>query len=181
MIVVSDTSPIRYLIEIDAVDVLRALFGTIAVPPAVLKELQLPAFPAKVRDWSATLPNWVTLKVPSSPFPPEDRIHPGEAEAIGLALETKADRLLLDDQFAVRRARELGLMTIGTLTVIAVASELNLIPLANSLDRLAGETMFRATPALLERFMKQDDALRELILRERAAIEASKQGQRHEE
>lgn len=175
MIVVSDTSPIRYLIEIDAIEVLQSLFGTITIPPGVLNELRLLSFPQKVREWAANLPDWVTLTKPATPLALEDQIHPGEAEAIGLALEVRADRLLLDDQLAVRKARELGLTTIGTLTVIAVAAELSLIPLVRSLDRLAIETMFRATPALLERFLKQDSSLRELILRERAAVEASKQ------
>jgi len=40
MIVVSDTSPLNYLVLIGADHVLPALFGQVVAPPAVLAELQ---------------------------------------------------------------------------------------------------------------------------------------------
>ena len=40
MIDVSDTSPLNYLVLIEAVEVLPALFGRVVVPPAVIEELQ---------------------------------------------------------------------------------------------------------------------------------------------
>ena len=40
MIVVSDTSPLNYLILLSHVDVLPRLFGQVYVPPSVLNELQ---------------------------------------------------------------------------------------------------------------------------------------------
>lgn len=39
MIVVSDTSPLNYLVLLDVVSVLPKLFGEVVVPPAVLTEL----------------------------------------------------------------------------------------------------------------------------------------------
>jgi len=39
MIVISDTSPLNYLILIDYQDVLPTLFGQIIIPQAVLNEL----------------------------------------------------------------------------------------------------------------------------------------------
>ncbi len=41
MIVISDTSPLRYLIETDLVHILEALFGKVTIPLAVLDELPL--------------------------------------------------------------------------------------------------------------------------------------------
>lgn len=49
MIVVADTSPINYLILIEAIDVLPALYQKIVVPTAVYDELQSDATPAEVR------------------------------------------------------------------------------------------------------------------------------------
>jgi len=49
MIVVSDTSPINYLILIDYQDVLPTLFGQIIIPQAVLNELQHAKTPEKSR------------------------------------------------------------------------------------------------------------------------------------
>jgi len=44
MLVVADTSPLNYLILIDLIDLLPRLYGEIAVPQAVMHELQqLPA------------------------------------------------------------------------------------------------------------------------------------------
>ena len=42
MIVVSDTSPLNYLVLIEEVEVLPAIFGRVVVPPAVVEELQAP-------------------------------------------------------------------------------------------------------------------------------------------
>ncbi len=42
MIVVSDTSPLNYLVLIGAIDVLPKLFGEVYAPPAVIQEFQHP-------------------------------------------------------------------------------------------------------------------------------------------
>jgi predicted nucleic acid-binding protein len=48
--VVSDTSPINYLIRIGEIDLLPQLFGEILIPPAVLQELQHAGAPLAVRE-----------------------------------------------------------------------------------------------------------------------------------
>ncbi len=40
MIIVSDTSPLNYLVLIGCVDVLERLFGRVIIPEAVLNELR---------------------------------------------------------------------------------------------------------------------------------------------
>jgi predicted nucleic acid-binding protein len=42
-VVVSDTSPLSYLIEIDCEDLLPALYGRVLIPRAVFEELSNPA------------------------------------------------------------------------------------------------------------------------------------------
>lgn len=56
MIVVSDTSPLNYLLAIGQVDVLPKLFGTIVVPSSVFAELSAAGAPAKNLEWIAALP-----------------------------------------------------------------------------------------------------------------------------
>jgi hypothetical protein len=51
MIVVSDTSPLNYLILLGAEGVLPLVFGTVLAPPAVLLEMQAPKAPERVRRW----------------------------------------------------------------------------------------------------------------------------------
>jgi len=55
MIVVSDTTPLNYLILIEAIDLLPALFDIVYAPPAVIRELSHPRSSEAVRLW-ANLP-----------------------------------------------------------------------------------------------------------------------------
>jgi len=55
---VCDTGPLNYLIQIDAVEFLPALFHEILIPHAVYHELIAYAAPPQVRAWSGQLPSW---------------------------------------------------------------------------------------------------------------------------
>jgi hypothetical protein len=55
MIVVADTSPINYLILIDQIHVLQALFGQVVIPGAVHAELLAPRTPQTVRLWPQSM------------------------------------------------------------------------------------------------------------------------------
>jgi len=54
MIVVSDASPLNYLILIDAVRVLPQLFQRVYLPHRVAEELAHPTAPPTVRAWIAS-------------------------------------------------------------------------------------------------------------------------------
>ncbi len=56
MIVVADTSPLNYLLLIDEIDLLPAIFGRVLLPQAVFQELQHPKTSPKVRQWLTHLP-----------------------------------------------------------------------------------------------------------------------------
>ena len=56
MIVVSDTTPLNYLILVDSVHVLPALFGRVYAPSAVITELSHRKTPEAVRNWAASPP-----------------------------------------------------------------------------------------------------------------------------
>jgi predicted nucleic acid-binding protein len=62
MIVVADTSPLNYLVLIDEIELLAALFEKVLLPNAVLKELQHPRTPEKVCYWAAHFPTWIEVK-----------------------------------------------------------------------------------------------------------------------
>jgi predicted nucleic acid-binding protein len=61
MIVVSDTSPINYLLLIDRIDLLPRLFEQIIIPEAVCDEMFAPAAPQILQQWIATPPPWLTV------------------------------------------------------------------------------------------------------------------------
>jgi predicted nucleic acid-binding protein len=56
MLVVSNNSPIRYLILLDCIHLLPALFSRVTIPAEVQAELQRPHAPAVVRAWIANPP-----------------------------------------------------------------------------------------------------------------------------
>jgi predicted nucleic acid-binding protein len=84
-----------------------------------------------------------------------DPLDPGEREAIALALELKADLLILDDRDARMEASRRSLMVIGTLRVLEDAAQLGLIDLPQALQRLQ-HTTFRASAKLVQAMLDRD-------------------------
>ena len=155
MIVVSDTSPLNYLILIGEVDVLPALFRRVVAPPAVVAEMLQPGAPEIVANWAAAPPKWLEVIAPTT-FDANLPLGAGEVEAIGLAQKLKADRLLLDERKATLVATRLGLAVIGTLSVLSLAAEKGLLALPAAIAALR-QTNFRGPADLIEELLKQDE------------------------
>ncbi len=154
-VVVSDTSPLNYLIQIQCDHLLPALYGRVLVPAAVIREFSNVATPASVRAWLSRTPEWLVIReVQAVPDPALDDLDPGEREAIHLAMEEHADLLLMDERTGVRRARELGLVVTGTLGVLLQAARQGLVNLDAALRNLQG-TAFRCTPRLIEELKRR--------------------------
>jgi len=157
-VVVSDTSPIRYLVLIGEGDLLRRLYSRILIPQAVHAELQIPNTPDEVRAWVLAAAPWVDV-IPASQNPSESLVtaslDAGERAAIALALDRKADLLLMDERAGVEEARRLGLTATGTLGILARGAERGLIDLPGALERLR-RTNFRIRPEILEQLLQQD-------------------------
>jgi predicted nucleic acid-binding protein len=153
--IVSNTSPIHYLVLIDQVRCLESLFGKIAVPPAVVDELRHPSAPAKVRDWVENAPSWMVLTRPSTSPVVSEHLGPGEQEAIQIALDNKADLLIIDDRDAKREATTLRITCVGTLTILLESGRLNLLNFEHSLKHLCKTTNFRISPKLYQDLLRQ--------------------------
>ncbi len=96
---------------------LNDLYGEVVIPPAVRRELLAPSSPEPVRSWTSDPPNWTRV---ASPGPQamartDGAIDAGEREAIALAIELKADLLLIDDAQGRREAARQNLTFTGTL------------------------------------------------------------------
>ena len=155
MIVVSDTSPLNYLILIDYQEVLPTLFGQIIIPQAVLNELQHAKTPDKIKSWIAAKPAWLEARnVSVSPNNKLENLDNGEREAIFLAEEHGADALLIDEKDGRREAARLGFITIGTLSVLDRAAETGLISFVEAIDRLR-KTPFREPKQIVEALLKK--------------------------
>ena len=92
MIVVSDTTAITSLIKIRRIELLRDLFGEALIPKAVRDELL---------KYHKALPEFLKIEMvkdEKAVSSLREEIDQGEAEAIILAQEIKADVLLIDEK-----------------------------------------------------------------------------------
>lgn len=62
MIVVSNTSPLRYLITVGQSSLIQNLFGQVLIPRAVEVELTHPSAPKVVRQWMEVKPAWIEVR-----------------------------------------------------------------------------------------------------------------------
>jgi predicted nucleic acid-binding protein len=147
MIVVSDTTPIHYLVLIGATHLLPGIFGRVFTPSAVIGELLHPRAPEEVRIWANNLPGWLTIQDPTRTIP--SKLGAGESAAISLALELKADRILIDDRDGSRIATRNGLNVAGTLAILEEAAKRGLIGIEEKLTELK-KSNFRASEALYQ-------------------------------
>ncbi|NER50917.1 MAG: DUF3368 domain-containing protein, partial [Symploca sp. SIO1A3] len=67
MIIISNTSPINYLILISHVNLLPQLFQQIIIPQAVYSELSDASAPSPVQAWIATPPDWLKIQPVNQP------------------------------------------------------------------------------------------------------------------
>jgi uncharacterized protein len=154
LIVVSDTSPVLNLARIGRLDLLVSLYHHVVSPSAVYEEL--------IRSQSDLPPAgdlasqaWLTVATAND----RDRVRelleyldPGEADAIVLAIELRADLLLVDERRGRRVASESGLAITGLLGVIAAAKRAGLVELAKPLlDELIHGAHFLDCPGALRR------------------------------
>src|SRR5438093_833537 len=96
IIVVADADPLHYLVLIDCGEILGRLSDHVLIPFAVRDELLHPRAPQKVKDWIISPRPRLEL-VPVTQPQPVHGLHRGETEALQLALERRADAVLMDD------------------------------------------------------------------------------------
>jgi predicted nucleic acid-binding protein len=150
--VISNTSPLNYLLLVEVIDVLPALFGKVLVATAVAEELARPRAPQVVRDWIAAPPEWLEIRAPLRDDPTP--LGAGERGALALAAETQADLVLLDERRAARVAIERGHRVTGTLGVIKLAGYRGLLDLRLTIDALRS-TNCRISPVLLDQTLDE--------------------------
>jgi len=156
MLIVADTSPLNYLVLVEAVHILPRLYGRIVIPPQVYLELQQPDTPSVVRAWARVKPDWLELRTPLS-IDSSLPLDVGEAAAIALAGELKADRLLIDERDGRQVARRLGIPIAGTLDVLKDGATAGLVDLNTAFERLK-KTTFRASPELFAQMLAEFQA-----------------------
>ena len=156
-LVVSNSSPLIHLARIGRPSLLRQLFGEIAIPPAVYREVVVEGRgrPGSEQVASASWIKTMSLREQVLKRALLAFLDEGEAEAIALAVEKNADLVLLDEREARIHAKRLGLKVAGTIGVLLKSKKAGLIEsLRDELDKLK-ETGFRISPVLEEEILKR--------------------------
>ena len=157
MLVIADTGPVNYLLLTGQIEILPKLFGTVILPSAVRDELADIGTPVSVRNWISDPPEWVDVRPVPGDCPLTEALKAldiGEAAAIALAIELRADLLLMDDREGVIAARLEGFAVTGTLGVLGLAAERGLINLADAFERLK-RTNFRYRQEIMDQLLKK--------------------------
>lgn len=135
----------------DADWLLPKLYSRILCPNVVIQECAQNSAPNKVRLWATQPPEWLEIRHISelnhSSLSGLDR---GERSAIGLALEECADAVLIDEIAGRRAVRDLGLIAIGTIGILAEAATNGWINYEVETIRLLTETNFRVSSEVIE-------------------------------
>ncbi len=118
MIIIADSSPLISLAIIDKLNLLEEYFEDIFVPNAVYEEVTSinKPFAGKLKLFLTDKVLFVQNKYIVLAL--NEKIDIGESEAIALALEKKADFILIDDLKARKTALRNGLNVIGTLGLL---------------------------------------------------------------
>ena len=118
MLVIADTSPLDYLILIDALEFLPRLYLQVILPRGAWLELQHADAPAPVKQWAQSLPDWIEVReAPASIDPDLEALGKGEQEAIALAELYRSELpvlLLLDERAAREHAAARKIASTGT-------------------------------------------------------------------
>ena len=155
MLVVCDTTPLNYLIQIELIDLIPRLYTNACIPQAVFRELLHPAAPSSVRQWAFSLPNWISVKaVDATADLTLLDLHCGERDAIALATSLGAQFLLTDDYKARAAARNRGLATLTTLLILDAAADGRWISFQDALERLL-QTNFRVDRLTIEQLVEK--------------------------
>jgi len=151
VIVVADTSVVLNLCFLGLEDLLPQIFGNVLAPPEVRSEF-LRLAETDSRFEGLEFPKSIVLESPTTTehdWAKSPVLHRGEVSALSLALELRADLVLMDEAEGRAAASTLALATMGLLGVLLRARQLSLIPsLAPLLDRLDQEARFWMAPSL---------------------------------
>ncbi|MCS7211579.1 MAG: DUF3368 domain-containing protein [Chloroherpetonaceae bacterium] len=144
--IVCDASSLIVLDKIGELELLKRLFGQVAITPEVSKEFSQP------------LPEWIQIvEVQNKNYQRilEVSLGKGEASAIALSLEQEKSLLIIDDLRGRKYARELGIAFTGTLGIIADAKLNGYIVSAKAVLDKVERTNFRLSAEVKQAILKK--------------------------
>jgi predicted nucleic acid-binding protein len=151
MIIVSNTSPISNLANVGQLSLMSQLYGRILIPCAVYEELLDPRAGETVIT-AVRSASWIDIQSVQNHGLVNDlrtRVNVGEAEAIALAIEVKAARLIIDERLGRQAARDFGVKITGVLGILLLAKRQKIImEVKPIMDNLMEQANFRISSQL---------------------------------
>lgn len=125
--IVSNTTPLISLLKLGKLELLRDLYGEVFIPKAVFYEVEAGKHKSFYRDLSNS--DWIKIVTIAETNAVRYflDLDAGEAEAIILATETKADLIILDEKLGRFYAKHANLTVTGTIGVLLKAKSTGLI------------------------------------------------------
>jgi predicted nucleic acid-binding protein len=158
MIIVSNTSPLSSLAKINRLILLQQIYNQLMIPEAVYDELMDIRAGNQVNT-AIKNASWITVrKVTDLELVNKlkGNLDQGEAEAITLAVELKADLLLIDERLGRREAVRLNLPITGVLGILLIAKKRRLIESVREvIDDLMTQTTFRVGNQLYQDILQE--------------------------
>lgn len=159
MTTVSNASPLINLARIGLLDLLHKLYGSLLIPAAVWNEVVVQGAGQAGAEEVRTA-DWITRQAianESLALAFRQELDAGEAEAIVLALETRADLLVMDERLGRETARHMGLRCVGLIGVLIAAKRRGLIAsIKPHLDALRDVAGFRVDDALYRQVLEDE-------------------------
>lgn len=155
--IVSNTTPISNLVQLQLLGLLGTLWSQVTIPTAVQTELEQGR--NILGDWRQATGAEAIQIVPVEPDPLTRQflltLHPGEAEALTLAIRQQALLFFCDDLDARNAAAHHHIPVSGTLGILIKAKRENLITTVTPyLERLRHEVRFWFSDELYRQVQK---------------------------
>ncbi|NJL92188.1 MAG: DUF3368 domain-containing protein [Coleofasciculaceae cyanobacterium SM2_1_6] len=151
MFIVSDTSPISNLAKVGQLHLMFQLYGKVLIPNAVHEELLDPRAGETVII-AVQLADWLEVRSVQNQElvnALRTRINIGEAEAIALAVEVQATRLIIDERLGRQAAKDFKVKITGVLGLLLLAKRRQkILAIKPIMDNLIDRANFRISPQL---------------------------------
>ena len=159
MKVVSNASALINLARIGKLNLLHELYGELVIPEAVWQEVVIKGAGQPGSD-EVKAAAWIKKHVTTNSqlvHALEQELDAGEAEAIALSSEIKAELLLMDERLGRETAHHLGLRCLGLIGVLIEARRKGLISAVKPhLDALRDMAGFRIKDELYLRVLQDE-------------------------
>lgn len=156
MTVICNATPLINFAAVNRLDILETAFRKVIIPKAVYAETTESDFPSVETIIRATNSSWLQVcNVKLVADIPTD-LDAGEREVIALAIELGNSKVLLDEKRARQVAQGLGLQVMGTIGILLLAKNKNIISeVSPLLDAMIDDARYWVSKSLYQKILQQ--------------------------